>query len=1721
MAAPFHNKRINIRQPDGSVIELIGSGDEFNARFETLDGYTVIKNRLSGQICYANLSPDNTQLVPTTIVVSQAKVKSLSIDKHLRLPPAQAQVYAKQQYERYTRQRRCEIRHQSAKSQQFRLARSAPERETIGVFRGLCLIIDFADESGTISREEVDRFCNLHGYNEFGNNGSVYDYFIDNSLGRLSYTNAVAPYYRAQQNKTYYADESIAYTVRAKELIVEALQYLKDSGFDFSALTNDGENFVYALNVLYAGDTPNFWAEGLWPHASFLDTPFDLGNGMFIHDYQISDMSDSLSLRTFCHENGHMICDYPDLYDYGYESTGVGEYCLMGSGGDDLNPTQICAYLKYKSGWAASVTDLARIQGTFNTTAGTNDFYIYRKNMTEYFLLENRYQTGRDESLPASGLAIWQVDEQGDNNYEYQHPDLHYECTLIQADNLWNLERGNNYGDNSDLFSAENNDAFNVTTLPSAYWWDNSAANLRIHSIGPADQTMIFTIPSPNDPYVQRVFSTNADDIYAVNDTIDITLQFNEPIIVTGIPQLFLTTGMTPTAVQYSSGSGTNTLVFSYMVGVNHASPRLEYVNANALILASGGIHDLSGNPADPVLPTPGSYNSLSNQNDIRINAGSLSVMIDPPSVNAVGNTPVTFKITYQNADIIDLTGNDVEFFMSTDGTASGMATAISGFGNMFRYVTVSSIDGDGLIAIKIKPGTAFNHDGQSALISELSAPFSVSSTQGTRLEFYLYQLKWGQQGRHNGEFNLPIGVTTDSAGNVYVIDQLNNRIQKFNSQGAFITTWGHRGSDRGGFAGPRDLTVDRFGTVFVVDRGNHRVQSFTRDGDFIREWKTPGVDDGKFASPGGIAVDPEDNIFITDRLNNRIQKYNRFGQVLAVWGSEGSGEGEFDLPSDVATDGLGNIYVADRNNHRIQKFDKNQVLIGIWGERGHRDGQFEYPYNLEVDRDNRVYVADHNNNRIQVFEANGYYLTQFGNLGLNDGEFYGPQGVAIGDRDMIYVADTHLNRIQGFLSEGSVSITTNQGWSNSPSITFSIHLWSEVSQLSTGMFVTTNAINPILTGTGKEYSLTLTALHEGPVTCRLPTAMIVVGGKSNHPSNNATVVFDTTPPKISLSSTINMETRDQNIIVTAMNDEPLLNFQPEMMTLVNAMVSAFHQEGDYSYRITIQPLNDGVVSVGIAVAALEDLAGNKNSTVAQLTRVYDITPPTITISQPSLVATRTDPVTYQISIDGAIQSTISPQDVTVFEEGSAGYVAFVLTQHSPQNWSITFDGITGDGTLKFQLAAGIAQDSVGNLSQQSNASPLLIVDNTPPMPPDNLRLAPDDDTGISATDQLTRRTTNLSILGRGEADSTIQISENDLIIASGPANSFATIGIDVMLDEGIHQLKARAIDMAGNGSTFSSILTIQIETMEPLATSFSPANGATQVIKFASLMMTFNEPVYKGTGNISIHLQQNDRVWEEIPVASNHVRVINNQDGSSATVVIKRALYLISREGGYYVNIDAGVFVDKAGNPYGGMLDSITWTLAPVGSDDSDTDLIDDEWELTYFADLLHDPMADDDGDGRSTFVEYWQGTNPLSYEVILARDWNLFSFNVQPTDPDAAGFLDRHNSYGMHYTTPFWKWENNHFKITSMIRPFQGYWIHSPHQVVVEFTPGSTITEIPLDTGWNIIGVSQTITPDQIPHQTGNVWQWKNEQFERVNELKAGVGYWVYVMSPTTLKF
>ncbi len=306
-----------------------------------------------------------------------------------------------------------------------------------------------------------------------------------------------------------------------------------------------------------------------------------------------------------------------------------------------------------------------------------------------------------------------------------------------------------------------------------------------------------------------------------------------------------------------------------------------------------------------------------------------------------------------------------------------------------------------------------------------------------------------GSSGGLGGEMNAPIGVATDAAGDVYVADATNNRIQEFDSQGNWLRAFGvdvggsgvdlctvaascHAGSS-GGLGGemndPEGMGTNAAGDVYVADTLNNRIQEFDSSGDWLRAFG---------ADVGGSGVD--------------------ICTVAASCqgGSSGGLGGEMSAPIGVATDAAGDVYVADYGNLRIQEFDSSGNWLRAFGadvggsgvdvctvaascqagSSGGLGGEINFPWGVATDAAGDVYVADSNENRIQKFDSEGHWLRAWGK-GVNGGsafgicsvpascqagfsgglggEMNGVSGVATDAAGDVYAADTLNNRIQEF----------------------------------------------------------------------------------------------------------------------------------------------------------------------------------------------------------------------------------------------------------------------------------------------------------------------------------------------------------------------------------------------------------------------------------------------------------------------------------------------------------------------------------------------------------------------------------------------------------------------------------------------------------------------------------------------------------------------------------
>lgn len=543
-AAPFEEE-IRFTQPDGATMVVRGKGDEFHAVFETLEGYTVLFDQARQAYVYARLAADGS-LASTGVLAHKPLPPGLQLRHHLRISDEvrRESVAARRRKWEDGTGNAAEWKAHKAMLRQYGESLSAtnisgsgpqfspPTSYVKGAKVGLTLLIDFSDDPATIPHAEVVDFCNADGYTGYGNKGSVKEYFLENSNGLMTYTNVVTVYIRAPRPKSYYNDTTQESGTMGNILIRDALNTLKALPNytsqilpAMSSLTYDSRARVVACNVFFTGASSGVWSMGLWPHAwTLVDVGAQaLGNGMSIYKYQITHMGSSLSLGTFCHENGHMLLGYPDLYDYDYDSAGgAGQFCLMNSGGNGTNPKQICAYLKRASGWATTVelNSMSQLLGTVTATngAGFNVFYRYQKPgvPTEYFLIENRQKIRHDAGLPGEGVAIWHIDELGDHSNQstsYNSSHQNYEVSLVQADGRYDLQRDVNTGDATDLFYAGNPAAgyrneFSVASTPAARWWDGLSSGLTLSDFSVSGPFMTFrvgTLPPPSNVYLPPV----------------------------------------------------------------------------------------------------------------------------------------------------------------------------------------------------------------------------------------------------------------------------------------------------------------------------------------------------------------------------------------------------------------------------------------------------------------------------------------------------------------------------------------------------------------------------------------------------------------------------------------------------------------------------------------------------------------------------------------------------------------------------------------------------------------------------------------------------------------------------------------------------------------------------------------------------------------------------------------------------------------------------------------------------------------------------------------------------------------------------------------------------------------------------------------------------------------------------------------------------------------
>ena len=571
-AAPYGagGKPAHFQQPDGTNLFLVMRGDEYRSRTETTDGYTVVFDEATQAYWHAKLSADGKALEKTPYQVGNVNPAAAGLKPHLDIPVAERK--------RLALERRQDVASRQAwaaslRNHHFRLQEAvlAPKRrpaagtgaatgaaaaplpagagDPAGEYLGLTILVNFSDlQTQPFTWNQIDNFCNMEGYSEFGNTGSVRDFYLGQSNGKLSYRNRVTAYVTVSHPKNYYnySDYPNTRSMRdcgtaAQMLLKDALTALKAAGFDFSGLTADASGYVLATNLLFAGNNSGVWARGLWPCQDSLLSGQEVGTSLYIRDFQMSDMGSTLDIGTFCHENGHLLCGFNDMYDYGYDgvvSSGLGDHCMMSGGcnlGGGKTPAGLNGALKCRVGWITpteiQVGDY--LAASLPADGATALLYRNPNAATEYFVIENRAKSGWNIAIPDAGLAIWHVDEtQSGNEYQAMTASRHFEISLEQADGRFDLEHSSDDGDSGDYFKQGTAVLFNDTTTPSAKWWNGSVSQLKLSAIGIAGSPMTFTVGTPGGFTVSKTAVSVNENGGTTTFTVTLNSRPSSPVVL-------------------------------------------------------------------------------------------------------------------------------------------------------------------------------------------------------------------------------------------------------------------------------------------------------------------------------------------------------------------------------------------------------------------------------------------------------------------------------------------------------------------------------------------------------------------------------------------------------------------------------------------------------------------------------------------------------------------------------------------------------------------------------------------------------------------------------------------------------------------------------------------------------------------------------------------------------------------------------------------------------------------------------------------------------------------------------------------------------------------------------------------------------------------------------------------------------------------------------------
>jgi DNA-binding beta-propeller fold protein YncE len=266
--------------------------------------------------------------------------------------------------------------------------------------------------------------------------------------------------------------------------------------------------------------------------------------------------------------------------------------------------------------------------------------------------------------------------------------------------------------------------------------------------------------------------------------------------------------------------------------------------------------------------------------------------------------------------------------------------------------------------------------------------------------------------GDFDESLNKPMDVAKISEY-IFVTDTNNKRVQVFDLGGTAIFKFGKEGKGDGEFMFPYGITGDKEGNVYVADLYNAKISIHDKKGNFISNFKEKDQKVKSIKAPGAIRIYNE-QLYVPDIEQGKVFVFNLQGEKLLEIGQMGTKEGEFRAPNAVTVDKEGNIYVCDTGNQRVQVFDKEgKYLRSINGSENNTGSSvLVNPRGIAIDARGFLYVVNNLTHYVYGFDTEGKKVFEFGGMGDQNEQFYLPNGLFVDENDQVYITDTLNQRI-------------------------------------------------------------------------------------------------------------------------------------------------------------------------------------------------------------------------------------------------------------------------------------------------------------------------------------------------------------------------------------------------------------------------------------------------------------------------------------------------------------------------------------------------------------------------------------------------------------------------------------------------------------------------------------------------------------------------------------